>query len=150
MEAHASPPASYRKMKVLRPRQAVALDDSATRRAEATALSDCNPMVNAMAETKAEMRNILDCAGAATHQTTLSPARKRLDTANVQNRKESWIPASSASSSAALYTACLHRLPASKALTGWPAASQLHSRWVATDKSAGSSKEVTCSAALPS
>ena len=59
METQTDHKPSYRKMQVLGPRQAIALDDIATQRAEANALRDYNPVINAMAETKSEMRNIL-------------------------------------------------------------------------------------------
>ena len=90
-------------MRVLGARQAIALDDIAAQHTQATAMRDYNPTLNAMAESKAEMRDILDSA--IDHPTTMKRAR-----GNSKRRK----PPPIASASVALHNACLERLRALK------------------------------------
>ena len=99
-------PAAVRKMKVLGPRQAVELQTIDTQRKQAKAMRDYNPTINAMAEAQAQMGSIINTAEqSAAAEPTVAGKRKR---------KTAPRPTMAASSSLALYNACLERLRALK------------------------------------
>ena len=93
---------AYRKMHVVGPRQAIALDDVKTQRKEAKALRDYNPTVSAMVDVQSDMKDILDKAATDAHT---KPRKRKI---GVTGRKVG------ASTSLALYNACLERLHALK------------------------------------
>jgi hypothetical protein len=121
----------YRKMHVLGPRQALALDDLVTQHEQATAMRDYNPTLNAMAQTQADMQGALGVTGTApakrkhkrkrtvgvtanspetppTATVAAAPNRKRT------KRNKARSVGLGASTSLALYDACLERLHALK------------------------------------
>ncbi|MBI1884649.1 MAG: hypothetical protein HYS08_10680 [Chlamydiae bacterium] len=126
---------TYRKMQVLGPRQAVALDNIQLQHKQAKALRDYNPTLNAMAQAESEMHDILENASAPARKRasrsgprsrrvvfreddfanelapTVRKRQPRSDSGTVRKRKASTI---SASSSVALHNACLERLHALK------------------------------------
>ena len=93
---------AYRKMQVVGPRQAIALDDVKTQRKEAKALREYNPTVSAMVDVQSDMKEILDKAAPEL------PAKTRKRKIGGTGRK------AGASASLALYNACLERLHALK------------------------------------
>ena len=93
---------AYRKMHVVGPRQAIALDDVKTQRKEAKALREYNPTVSAMVDVQSDMKEILDKAAPEL------PGKTRKRKLGGTGRKPG------ASASLALYNACLERLHALK------------------------------------
>ena len=93
---------AYRKMQVVGPRQAIALDDEKTQRKEAKALREYNPTVSAMVDVQSDMKEILDKAAPEL------PGKTRKRKLGGTGRK------AGASASLALYNACLERLHALK------------------------------------
>jgi hypothetical protein len=93
---------AYRKMHVIGPRQAVALDEVSTQQREAKAMRDYNPTVNAMVEAQDNIKDILENAS------TDSPSKSRKRKAGGVRRK------AGASTSLSLYNACFERLQALK------------------------------------
>ena len=108
MEIPLDRPPAVRKMKVLGARQAVELETIDTQRKQAKAMRDYNPTINAMAEANAEMGSIIKTAEQA--------AAAAAQPAGVGKRKRKTAPRPiiAASSSVALYNACLERLRALK------------------------------------
>jgi hypothetical protein len=95
------------KVKVVGPRQAIALDEVDMQHKQASAMRDYNPTLNAMATTQNEMRSILHNA------TQNSPAPEAL----AKKRKKAvaqGTPRRTATANIALYNACLERLHALK------------------------------------
>jgi hypothetical protein len=91
---------AYRKMHVIGPRQAIALDEVSTQQREAKAIRDYNPTVNAMVEAQDNIKDILESATSES-----SKSRKR---------KAGGKPKAGASTSLSLYNACFERLQALK------------------------------------
>ena len=91
---------AYRKMHVIGPRQAVALDEVSTQQREAKAMRDYNPTVNAMVEAQDNIKDILENA-------TSEPSKSR-------KRKAGGRHKAGASTSLSLYNACFERLRALK------------------------------------
>jgi len=103
-------PPAYRKMRVIGPRQAVALDDVVMQHTKANAMRDYNPTLNAMAQSQTEMHDILEHAPNAVESTQSLPKRKKRVRKGITQQG----PLYSASSSVALHNACLERLRALK------------------------------------
>jgi hypothetical protein len=93
---------AYRKMHVVGPRQAIALDEVSTQQREAKAMRDYNPKVNAMVEAQSNIRDILEKA------TSDTPSKSRKRKAGGGKAKVG------ASTSLSLYNACIERLHALK------------------------------------
>jgi hypothetical protein len=92
---------AYRKMHVVGPRQAIALDEISTQQRDAKAMRDYNPTVNAMVEAQSNIKDILEKA------TSDTPSKSR-------KRKAGGKPKVGASTSLSLYNACMERLHALK------------------------------------
>jgi hypothetical protein len=91
---------AYRKMHVIGPRQAIALDEVSTQQREAKAMRDYNPTVNAMVEAQTNIKDILENAPT--------------EPSNPRKRKAGGRRKAGASTSLSLYNACMERLQALK------------------------------------
>jgi len=102
MEANTANPPAFRKMRVVGPRQAIALDEVKTQQRDAKAMRDYNPTINAMVEAQSNMKDILKDA------TSELPSKSRKRKAGGGRHKIG------ASTSMSLYNACIERLHALK------------------------------------
>jgi hypothetical protein len=96
------------KMQVVGPRQTVALDEIKSERMQAQAARDYNPTVNAIADMQTEMRDVIENYAPSPARATIVNKRKQ----NTGKYRDRPAPITDASSSLAIYNACLERLHA--------------------------------------
>jgi hypothetical protein len=103
---------AFRKVRVIGPRQAVALEQLDAQHKKATALRDYNPTLNAMVDAQAEMQNVLH--DDVKQHTVMAPKNKKPRKRPVAKRPAVKQPGLDATTKVALHNAALDRLKALK------------------------------------